>query len=233
MNEGFLTSCFQLPQDWIEALNGELQKSYFLDLKEFLDGERRKGTIIYPEDKNIFASFCATPFDQVSVVIIGQDPYFGPGQAHGLSFSVPKGVAIPPSLRNIYKELVADLGVHTPSHGCLAQWAHQGVLLLNATLTVEQDKPLSHHNRGWERFTDACVRALVEKKKNLVFLLWGKNAEAKVLKNPELTEKDHCVLIAAHPSPFSAKKFLGCRHFSKANAYLQAHGKKPIDWSIT
>lgn len=231
MNEFF--SPFQLPKDWADALNGELQKPYLAELKAFLESERKRGAIIYPKEEHIFASFYATPFEKVSVVLIGQDPYFGPGQAQGLSFSVPKGVPIPPSLRNIYQELHADLGLPIPRHGCLEKWADQGVLLLNATLTVEQNKPLSHHNRGWERFTDACVQAIIQKKKNVVFMLWGRNAEAKALKNPELQRSDHCVLVAAHPSPFSAVRFFGCRHFSKANAYLTAHGKKPIDWSIT
>lgn len=231
MNEFF--SSFQLPKDWADVLNGELQKPYLAELKAFLESERKRGATIYPKEEHIFASFYATPFEKVSVVLIGQDPYFGPGQAHGLSFSVPKGVPIPPSLRNIYQELHTDLGLPIPTHGCLEKWADQGVLLLNATLTVEQNKPLSHHNRGWERFTDACVQAIIQKKKNVVFMLWGRNAEAKALKNPELQSSDHCVLVAAHPSPFSAIRFFGCRHFSKANAYLTAHGKKPIDWSIT
>lgn len=230
MNSSSLPFC--LPHDWSSVLCGELNKQYLFDLKAFLDKERLFGKSMYPKEEEIFAAFSLTPFDKVSVVIVGQDPYHGEGQAHGLSFSVRKGVAIPPSLRNIYKELHDDLAIPLPQHGCLEQWAKEGVLLLNATLTVEKDTPLSHHKRGWEQFTDACVRVLMEKKKNLVFLLWGKHAQEKVLKNPDLMQKGHCILMAAHPSPFSAKGFLGCRHFSKANAYLREHGKKMIDWTI-
>ena len=223
---------FQLPDDWTKVLFKELQKPYLIDLKAFLEKERLQGKIIYPPEKDIFSCFALTPFDKVSVVIIGQDPYHGEGQAHGLSFSVRKGIPIPPSLKNIYKEIESDLHLPIPSHGCLESWAKQGVLLLNATLTVEQSKPLSHHKRGWEQFTDAVVQTLLEKKQHLVFLLWGKNAQEKGLKYPQLIQGRHLVLEAAHPSPFSATGFFGCRHFSKTNEYLIAHGKRPIDWQI-
>lgn len=224
---------FQLPYDWAQELKEELDKPYFLQLGEFLQKERLAGKIIFPQEQDIFASLYMTPFQNVSVVIIGQDPYHGYGQAHGLSFSVPYGMSIPPSLKNIYKELHADLGLPIPSHGCLKKWAHQGVLLLNATLTVEQSHPLSHHGRGWEEFTDACVLALLRKRTNLVFLLWGKRAQAKAQKfSAFFNSTHHLVLEAAHPSPFSAKGFLGCRHFSKTNAYLCSHGHLPIDWAI-
>jgi len=224
---------FQLPDDWSEALQEELKKPYLLSLKAFLEKERLLGKKIYPPEKEIFSSLYLTPFQKVSVVLIGQDPYHGEGQAHGLSFSVRKGINPPPSLKNIYKELHDDLGLPIPTHGCLEKWAKQGVLLLNATLTVEQSQPLSHHKKGWEEFTDACVLALLKNRKNLVFLLWGKNAQEKALKYSELLKKDHLVLQAAHPSPYSATNgFFGCRHFSQTNTYLQAHGKPIIDWMI-
>ena len=224
---------FQLPDGWAEELQEELQKPYMCQLRSFLDKETLLGKKMYPEEKDIFASMRLTPFQDVSVVLIGQDPYHGEGQAHGLSFSVRPGVPIPPSLKNIYKELQEDLGIAPAKHGCLEKWAKQGVLLLNATLTVEKAQPMSHHKKGWEEFTDACVLALLKKRKNLVFLLWGKNAQEKVIKYRELMEKEHLVLQAAHPSPFSAHSgFFGCRHFSKTNEYLTAHGKRPIDWSL-
>ena len=224
---------FQLPDDWAEILQEELKKPYLIHLRAFLEKERLVGKKIYPPEQEIFSSLALTPFHKVSVVLIGQDPYHGEGQAHGLSFSVRKGVPIPPSLKNIYKELLDDVGVPIPTHGCLEKWAKQGVLLLNATLTVEQSQPLSHHKRGWEEFTDACVYALLKNRKNLVFLLWGKNAQEKALKYRELLQANHLVLQAAHPSPYSAMNgFFGCRHFSKTNAYLKEHGKQEIDWGV-
>lgn len=222
---------FQLPHDWASVLHDELQKPYMFELRAFLDKERVLGKTIFPPEREIFASLYLTPFDQVSVVIIGQDPYHGEGQAHGLSFSVRRGVPLPPSLKNIYKELHEDVGIAIPQHGCLEKWAKQGVLLLNATLTVEKSQPLSHHKRGWEAFTDACVRSLLQKKEHLVFLLWGKNAQEKAMKYPELIRGKHLVLQAAHPSPYSASGFFGCRHFSKTNEYLLSHQKKAIDWN--
>ena len=224
---------FQLPNDWSEVLHEELQKPYIWRLRSFLEKERLLGKKVYPPEREIFSSLSLTPFEKVSVVLIGQDPYHGDGQAHGLSFSVRKGIPIPPSLKNIYKELHDDLNISIPTHGCLEKWAKQGVLLLNATLTVEHSQPLSHHKKGWEEFTDACVLSLLKKKKNLVFLLWGKNAQEKALKYQDLLQKNHLVLQAAHPSPYSASNgFFGCHHFSKTNEYLKAHGKLGIDWAI-
>jgi len=224
---------FQLPDDWAEVLQEELKKPYLIRLRAFLEKERLLGKKIYPPENEIFSSLSLTPFHKVSVVLIGQDPYHGEGQAHGLSFSVRKGVPIPPSLKNIYKELHDDVGMPIPTNGCLEKWARQGVLLLNATLTVEQSQPLSHHKRGWEEFTDACVCSLLQQRKNLVFLLWGKNAQEKALKYRELLQENHLVLQAAHPSPYSAMNgFFGCRHFSKTNAYLKEHGKPEIEWGL-
>lgn len=232
MNESLLLIPFYLPKDWAGVLHDELQKPYLLQLKAFLDRERLQGKTIFPKEEEIFSSLFLTPFEKVKVVLIGQDPYHGEGQAHGLSFSVKKGVTIPPSLKNIYKELHDDLGIALPQHGFLEKWAKEGVLLLNATLTVEKDRPLSHHKKGWEEFTDACVRALIERRKHLVFMLWGKNAQEKILKIPDLT-KEHCVLTAAHPSPYSVAGFFGCRHFSKANNYLLSNNIAPIDWTLS
>ncbi|MBS0622842.1 MAG: uracil-DNA glycosylase [Verrucomicrobia bacterium] len=218
-----------LGQEWSKVLEEELKKPYMYELAEFLREERLHYQI-YPAPQLVFNAFLQTPFDQVKVVIMGQDPYHGPGQAHGLCFSVPKGVQKPPSLRNIFKELQADLKVPEPSHGCLQEWAEQGVLLLNATLTVRQGAAASHHGHGWEQFTDAAVRSLVEQ--DVVFVLWGRSAQEKVQhlmcegKNARAR-----ILKAPHPSPLSAHNgFLGCRHFSQINALLEQMGKTPIDW---
>jgi uracil-DNA glycosylase len=199
-------------------------------LKRFLRAEKDKHKIIYPHSSNWFHALEATPLDKVKVVILGQDPYHQPGQAHGLCFSVRPGVKLPPSLINIYKELRADLGIEPVTHGCLESWAKQGVLLLNAVLTVEASKANSHEGRGWERFTDKVVATVNEECEHVVFLLWGSYAQKK---GAMIDTRRHLVLKAPHPSPLSARRgFFGCHHFSKANAYLQEHGKTPIDWQL-
>ncbi len=217
---------------WLELLQGEFEKPYMKELEAFLAKEIRSGAEIYPPFELIFNAFCQTPFDKVRVVIMGQDPYHGPGQAHGLSFSVPKGIPIPPSLQNIFKEIKDDLGIQPPNHGCLIEWARQGVLLLNATLTVRANEPKSHYGKGWEPFTDRVVQLLCTRKDPLVFLLWGKSAADK-FQHICMNASHHLVLAASHPSPLSAHSgFFGCRHFSKANEFLKKVGKKPIDWAI-
>lgn len=220
----------ELDTSWLNVVGGEFDRSYMGELKAFLREEKEGGKSIYPPGRQVFNALNSTPFDQVKVVILGQDPYHGPEQAHGLCFSVQPGIAVPPSLRNVYKELAADLGVQPPNHGCLQAWAEQGVLLLNATLTVERGKAGSHQGKGWEQFTDAVIAALNERRSNLVFMLWGNYAQRK----GAFTDRQrHLVLEAPHPSPFSAHRgFLGSRHFSKANDYLKAHGREPIDWRI-
>lgn len=218
-------------ESWKAALAEEFEKPYMQDLEAFLQKEKQEGEVIFPPGSLIFNAFNHTPFDKVKVVILGQDPYHGAGQAHGLSFSVQKGVAIPPSLRSIYKELHADIpGFVIPQHGELTHWADQGVLLLNATLTVRKAEPASHHKKGWEIFTDQAIRTLSEKRSGIVFLLWGKNAQAKI---PLIDGEKHTILTAAHPSPYSAYSgFFGCRHFSKTNEILKKLGQTPIDWQI-
>lgn len=212
---------------WHEVLKDEFEKPYFKTLSEFVRQEYQNKTI-YPPPKLVFNAFDTTPFDQVKVVILGQDPYHGAGQAHGLCFSVNKETRMPPSLQNIYKEIHTDLGLPIATHGNLQHWADQGVLLLNATLTVEADRAGSHQKKGWEEFTDAAIKALSDKREYLVFLLWGAYAQKK---GTIIDAKKHLVLTAAHPSPFSVTHFYGCKHFSKTNAYLKAHGEKPIEWS--
>lgn len=216
---------------WLPALENEFQKPYMLGLNQFLEQEYKQEKIVYPIQSDVFNAFKLTPFNEVKVVILGQDPYHGANQAHGLSFSVQKGVAIPPSLKNIYKELQADIpGFKIPTHGDLSSWAKQGVLLLNATLTVRANEPGSHQKMGWEQFTDQAIRALSEQREGLVFMLWGRYAQAKA---SLIDPTKHVVLTAAHPSPFSAHNgFFGCTHFSKANAYLVKKGEKPIVWQI-
>lgn len=222
---------FHLEPSWQEILHDELKKPYILELAAFVEMERLSGTPIYPPRHLVFNAFQQTPFDQVNVVIMGQDPYHGSGQAHGLCFSVPEGVPLPPSLKNVYKELKSDLGIDPPSHGCLLSWAQQGVLLLNATLTVSEGDPMSHHNRGWETFTDAVVKALWMRKEPVIFVLWGKSAQDKCRFLRQEEQPQHAILKAPHPSPFSAHQgFLGCRHFSQINALLTKWGKTPIDW---
>lgn len=220
----------KLDHSWLEVLKDEFSKPYFKDLKDFLLQEKQSGQTVYPPGSRIFAALDETPFDKVKVVILGQDPYHGPGQANGMCFSVNKGVTPPPSLKNIYKEIETDLGIKPSIHGDLSNWAANGVLLLNAVLTVRANQPASHQNRGWETFTDTIIKKLSEQKNNLVFLLWGSFARGK--KYLINTEK-HLILEAAHPSPFSAYNgFMGCRHFSKANAYLNEHGIEGVIWEL-
>lgn len=220
-----------LQPSWFAVLSDELEKPYFKELKSFLLDEQQKGFIVFPKNKDIFNAFNYTPFDEVKVVIIGQDPYHGDGQAHGLSFSVQKGITPPPSLKNIYKELANDIdNFQIPKHGDLTSWAKQGVLLLNATLTVNAHQPGSHQKRGWEIFTDHVISEISLKKTGVIFLLWGKFAQQK--ENLIDTAKHH-VLKAAHPSPFSAYNgFFGSKHFSKTNDILKKQGLKPINWQI-
>lgn len=221
-----------LEPGWLSVLENEFEKQYMKDLKAFLVQEKEAGFTIFPKGPDIFNAFNYTPFDKVEVVIIGQDPYHGDGQAHGLSFSVKKGVTVPPSLKNIYKELETDIeGFKTPDHGNLTQWAEEGVLLLNATLTVRAHQAGSHQGKGWEAFTDQAISQLSEKKTGLVFLLWGKFAQHKSIL---IDEKKHTVIKSAHPSPFSAYNgFFGSKPFSKTNAALIANGKKPVNWQIS
>lgn len=219
----------RLEAGWLDALHSEFQQEYFIALKQFLLEEKRLYKI-YPPGDRIFAAFDFTPFDNVKVVLLGQDPYHGEGQAHGLCFSVPQGVKPPPSLVNIFQELQNDLGIAPPAHGNLEKWAQQGVLLLNATLTVRANLAGSHQKKGWENFTDAVIRTLSEQKEHLVFLLWGNYAQAK---EALIDTSRHAVLKAAHPSPFSVYRgFYGCRHFSRTNELLAGYGKTPIDWNL-
>ncbi len=213
------------------VLGPEFAEDYMQKLKTFLVSEKDAGKIIYPPASQWFAAFDTTPFDRVKVVVLGQDPYHGPRQAHGLCFSVPPGMSVPPSLQNIYRELQSDLGLTPPNHGCLQHWAQQGVLLLNATLTVEHARAGSHQGKGWEQFTDRAVRALNDQRSGLVFMLWGNYAQKK---GAIIDRSRHLVLTAPHPSPLSAHRgFFGCRHFSQANQYLQSRGQEPVDWQLT
>jgi len=219
----------QIEESWKQILQEEFDAPYFKALTEFLREEKKK-YIVYPPGPQIFSAFNHTPFNRVKVVILGQDPYHGPGQAHGLCFSVPDGVPQPPSLVNIFKEIESDLGIPITKKGDLTKWASQGVLLVNAMLTVRADTPTSHHNKGWEKFTDAVIRNLSEKRKNLIFLLWGNYAQ---LKESLIDSNRHYILKAAHPSPLSASRgFFGCRHFSKTNEILAEQGLNGIDWSL-
>lgn len=219
-----------LEPGWKDALAGEFAKPYMAQLREFLLAEKQRGKTVYPRGADIFNAFNFTPFADVKVVILGQDPYHGPDQAHGLCFSVRPGIDIPPSLVNIYKELQADLGIPPPRHGHLERWALQGVLLLNAVLTVQAHNAASHAGKGWETFTDAAIHALNREREHLVFMLWGSYAQKK---GAFIDRQRHLVLTAPHPSPLSAHRgFLGCRHFSQANAYLQAQGIAPVDWRM-
>ena len=219
-----------LEASWLREVGEEFNQPYMRELGDFLREQKTAGKRIYPPGGKIFNAFDSTPFDKVKVVILGQDPYHGPGQAHGLCFSVPPGVAPPPSLQNMFKELQSDLGFKIPNHGCLEHWAGQGVLLLNAVLTVEARRAASHQGKGWEQFTDRVVRCLNEKQSGLAFLLWGAYAQRK----GQIIDRDrHLVLAAPHPSPFSADRgFFGCRHFSRTNDYLQEQGRETIDWQL-
>lgn len=218
-----------IEEGWKAALDSEFRAPYFKALKFFLLEEKSRFRI-YPPGPQIFAAFNQTPFDKVKVVLLGQDPYHGPGQAHGLCFSVENGIEKPPSLNNIYKEIENDLGIKPPRHGNLQKWAQQGVLLLNATLTVREHQAGSHQNKGWESFTDAAIKALSEKKTGLIFLLWGNYAGAK---QSLINTSKHHVLKAPHPSPLSASRgFFGCGHFSKTNELLKLQGLEPIDWRL-
>lgn len=219
-----------LPDSWQKALRDALEADYMAALLRFLAAEKNAGRVSYPHDSAWFRALELTPLDQVKVVILGQDPYHGPDQAHGLSFSVPPGVRPPPSLANIYKELEADLGIARARHGFLEHWARQGVLLLNSVLTVEQAKAASHRKKGWERFTDAVVRAVSDSQDPVVFMLWGAYAQSKAA---SVDASRHLILKAAHPSPLSAHNgFLGCKHFSQCNAFLISRGQSPIDWKL-
>lgn len=219
----------KIEEGWKEQLQAEFSQPYFLQLREFLIAERQQYTI-YPKGGHIFRAFNTTPFKKVKVVLIGQDPYHGPGQAEGLSFSVAPGIKPPPSLVNIYKELKTDIGFNIPLHGHLIHWAEQGVLMLNSVLTVRANQPASHRNKGWEIFTDNAIKKASEEKNHLVFLLWGKYAQDK---EQLIDQSKHLVLKAAHPSPYSAAAgFFGCKHFSKTNHYLQQHGIDPINWQL-
>jgi uracil-DNA glycosylase len=220
----------QLHESWLSRLEDQFQLPYMGSLREFLLTRKRHQAVIYPPGAQIFSALNTTPFEQVRVVILGQDPYHGPGQAHGLCFSVQPGVKVPPSLANIYREIQSDLGLVPPTHGYLQTWAEQGVLLLNAVLTVERGQAGSHQGKGWETFTDAIVELLNDEREGLVFMLWGSYA---LKKGAVIDRKKHLVLTAPHPSPLSAYRgFLGCRHFSLANEYLQEQQHPPIDWSL-
>ncbi len=220
----------QIEDSWKQKLKSEFEKQYFNDIVAHLKAEKQLGKIIYPAGAHIFNAFNTTPFNAVKVLVLGQDPYHGPGQAHGLCFSVQGGTAHPPSLVNIFKELKNDIGIEKPVSGNLTQWAKQGVFLLNASLTVRAGEPMSHAKIGWASFTDAVIRIISEQKKHVVFLLWGKFAQEKAsLINPDR----HFILKAAHPSPLSAHSgFFDCKHFSKTNEYLTHQGIAPIDWKL-
>lgn len=224
------TQEIRLHPSWLEPLKGEFAEPYMADLKHFLRAEREAGKRIFPAGSSWFRALDLTPLDAVRVVILGQDPYHGEGQAHGLCFSVPNGVQPPPSLVNIFRELESDLGIRRPGHGLLEHWAKQGVLLLNSVLTVQMGLAASHRDRGWERFTDAVIRLVNAKPEPVVFMLWGSYAQKKAA---FVDQSRHFVLKAPHPSPLSAHSgFFGCRHFSRANAFLEAHGQPPIDWAL-
>ncbi len=215
----------------LDFIASELQKGYYLELEEFIRNEIKLGKNIFPEQSKVFNAFEKCPFEKIKVVILGQDPYHGAGQANGLAFSVNKDIKIPPSLKNIYKELNDDIGIPIPNHGDLSTWAEQGVLLLNAVLTVEEGKPGSHQNKGWERFTDEVIKMISSKKTGIVFLLWGNYAKSKSVL---IDAEKHLILTAAHPSPLSAYNgFYKCKHFSKTNLYLTKQGKTPIEWQLT
>lgn len=219
-----------LDPQWHNQIGEEFKKDYMLSLREFLVCRKQQGAVIFPPAPQWFAALNTTPFDQIKVVILGQDPYHGPGQAHGLCFSVLPNIKVPPSLANIYKELKSDLGIEQPNHGCLTSWAEQGVLLLNTTMTVEQGQAGAHQGKGWERFTDTIITKINTQRQGVVFMLWGSYAQKKAtMIDPER----HLVLQSVHPSPLSAYRgFFGCRHFSQANNYLKKQNIEPIDWQL-
>ena len=219
----------KIDASWKSVLRESFSSPYFDNISQKIRDIKSTGGILYPPGPLIFNAFDSTPFGLTKVVILGQDPYHNPNEAMGLSFSVPKGVRIPPSLRNIYKELNDDVGCNIPVHGDLTSWASQGVFLLNAILTVEKNKAASHRDIGWQLFTDDVIRILSERKNNLVFMLWGNFAKSK---KQLIDSRKHLILEAAHPSPLAGNAFMGCKHFSKANAYLIEHGIEPIDWQI-
>jgi uracil-DNA glycosylase len=220
----------QIEDSWKAALTEEFEKPYFAEIRRFLQEEKAAGKIIYPPGSLIFNAFNSTPFEKVRVVILGQDPYHGASQAHGLCFSVQHGVKPPPSLVNIYKELKDDVGFEIPKHGNLQKWTEQGVFLLNAMLTVEANQPASHQKKGWEKFTNAVIQKLSKERNGLIFILWGNFAQQKAVL---IDETKHTILKAAHPSPFSAYNgFFGCKHFSKTNEILKAIGEMEIDWQV-
>ena len=227
MNE---TRKVRLHDSWLSRVGGQFEQEYMHKLREFLVTRKQHQAVIYPPGAQIFNALDSTPFEQVRVIILGQDPYHGPEQAHGLCFSVRPGVRVPPSLANIYREIQSDLGIPPPNHGYLQSWAEQGVLLLNAVLTVERGQAGSHQGKGWERFTDAVVQLLNDEAEGLVFMLWGSYAQKK---GAVIDRGKHLVLKAPHPSPLSAHRgFLGCKHSSSANEYLEGRQKPPIDWSV-
>ncbi|WP_448096083.1 uracil-DNA glycosylase [Luteibacter yeojuensis] len=220
----------KLEPSWKERIGDYLDRPEMRALSAFLREEKARGKTIYPPGPDIFNAFAHTPFDKVRVVILGQDPYHGPGQAHGLSFSVRPGVRVPPSLQNMFKEIEDSLGIPRPDHGCLTPWADRGVLLLNAVLTVEAGQAGSHQGKGWEGFTDAAIDALNREREGLVFMLWGSHAQKK---GQLIDGRRHKILRSVHPSPLSAHRgFMGCGHFAQANAYLESRGEPPIDWSL-
>ena len=225
-----MSNNIQLEDSWLAVLGQEFEQPYMQQLRQFLREEKDRRKIIFPPGKQIFHAFNTTPFEKVKVVILGQDPYHGPNQAHGLCFSVMPGISPPPSLINIFKEIEDDLGIPAPKHGCLQSWAEQGVLLLNATLTVERAHAGSHQGKGWETFTDKVIEALNERREGLVFMLWGSYAQNK---GALINQQKHLILKSPHPSPLSAHRgFFGNRHFSKANKYLQQQGLTPIQWQL-
>lgn len=227
----FESSVIELESSWRKRLQADLDSEYMAHLRDFLREQKALGKTVYPAADKTFAALNAAPFDSVKVVILGQDPYHGPGQAHGLCFSVMKDVQVPPSLRNIYKELASDVNFVPPTHGCLIEWARQGVLLLNSVLTVEESLAASHKGKGWERFTDSIVNHLNDEAESIVFILWGNYAQKK---GAMIDRERHLVLQSAHPSPLSASRgFYGNHHFSKSNEYLQGQNKVAIDWQIS
>lgn len=229
-DEFIMAKAIDLHPSWLAYLAPEFELPYMKHLKQFLLQQKQAGNLIYPESKNIFNAFNSTPLDQVKVVILGQDPYHGPRQAHGLCFSVQPGIATPPSLQNIYKEIHRDLQLPIPTHGCLQSWANQGVFLLNATMTVEQGRAGAHQGQGWEQFTDRAIEVVNQACESVVFLLWGSYAQKKA---QLIDAGKHLILRAPHPSPLSAYRgFIGCGHFSQVNQYLQQKGREPIDWRL-